>query len=70
MREEKQSLNIPERFRELWCILMHDSPMWPIHEEYQCRSCGRRYPVPWASDRHGLVRAPLVQSNPAEAVGA
>jgi hypothetical protein len=31
----------------LLCALMHDSPMWPIHGEYQCRTCGRRYPVPW-----------------------
>jgi len=36
------------KFGTLWCDLMHDSPMWPIHGEYQCRICGRRYPVPWA----------------------
>src|SRR5438128_5231673 len=35
----------------LWCTFMHDSPMWPIHGEYECRVCGRRYPVPWAGDR-------------------
>lgn len=35
---------------ELWCTVMHDSPMWPIHGEYRCRTCGRRYPVPWARD--------------------
>jgi hypothetical protein len=29
----------------LWCSLMHDSPMWPVHGEYQCRMCGRRYPA-------------------------
>jgi len=23
--------------------------MWPVHGEYQCRTCGRRYPVPWAA---------------------
>jgi len=28
-----------------WCSLMHDSPMWPVHGEYQCRACGRRYPA-------------------------
>jgi hypothetical protein len=33
----------------LWCDLMHDSLMWPIHGQYQCRACGRRYMVPWAS---------------------
>ena len=34
----------------LWCALMHASPMWPIHGEYQCRDCGRHYPVPWAAE--------------------
>lgn len=33
---------------DLWCRLMHTSPMWPIHGSYQCRECGRSYPVPWA----------------------
>jgi hypothetical protein len=32
----------------LWCDWMHDSPMWPIHDWYECRTCGRRHPVPWA----------------------
>jgi len=36
------------KFGTLWCDFMHDAPMWPIHGEYQCRICGRRYPVPWA----------------------
>jgi len=31
-----------------WCGLMHDSPMWPIHGQYQCRTCGRYSPVTWA----------------------
>jgi hypothetical protein len=29
----------------LWCSLRHESPMWPIHGQYQCRICGRRYPA-------------------------
>jgi hypothetical protein len=40
-----------ERFGAVWCDLMHDSPMWPIHGEYQCRTCGRHYAVPWAGNR-------------------
>ena len=35
----------------LWCDLMHSSPTWPIHGQYQCRTCGRLYPVPWAGNR-------------------
>jgi hypothetical protein len=31
----------------LWCRHFHDSVMWPIHGEYECRSCGRRHSVPW-----------------------
>jgi hypothetical protein len=28
---------------------MHGSPMWPIHAQYECRTCGRHFPVQWAS---------------------
>ena len=40
----------------LWCSLMHDAPMWPIHDHYECRDCGRRYPVPWAARQAAHVR--------------
>jgi hypothetical protein len=33
---------------ELWCDFMHDAPKWPIHGQYECGSCGRHRPVPWA----------------------
>jgi hypothetical protein len=26
-----------------WCTLMHDSVMWPVHGQYECRTCGRHY---------------------------
>lgn len=42
-----RSADRAERIAEIWCSLMHDSPMWPIHGQYQCRTCGRHYPVPW-----------------------
>ena len=31
----------------LWCKLTHKGTTWPIHGQYECRICGRRYPVPW-----------------------
>ena len=31
----------------VWCRTMHRRPMWPIHGEYECATCLRRYPVPW-----------------------
>jgi hypothetical protein len=40
-----------EKLGALWCDLVHDSPMWPIHGEYECRTCGRHYAVPWAENR-------------------
>jgi len=45
-----------EKLGVLWCDLMHDSPMWPSHGEYQCRTCGRHYAVPWAEQ--GPLPAP------------
>ncbi len=46
---EPGTITLRNKLNELWCDLMHDSPMWPIHGQYQCRGCGRRYIVPWAS---------------------
>jgi|HubBroStandDraft_6_1064221.scaffolds.fasta_scaffold537228_1 hypothetical protein len=45
-----------EQLGARWCGLMHDSPMWPIHGQYECRTCGRRYPVQWAGGGTSLMR--------------
>jgi acetone carboxylase gamma subunit len=37
-----------DRIRELWCDWAHAEPMWPIHGQYECRTCGRRHDVEWA----------------------
>src|SRR5271165_3475554 len=37
-----------KRLGDFWCVYMHNSPMWPIHGQYECLTCGRRQPVPWA----------------------
>ena len=34
----------------LWCLLMHDSPRWPIHGHYECGVCGRQYRVSWSEN--------------------
>jgi hypothetical protein len=31
-----------------WCSLVHDSPMWPIRQHYECRMFRRQYRVSWA----------------------
>jgi hypothetical protein len=49
MREATNGIGSLERLGEAWCALMHDSPMWPIHGSYECRTCGRHYPVPWST---------------------
>lgn len=33
------------RVDTLWCSLMHEEIMWPIHGHYECRTCGRSYPA-------------------------
>ena len=54
----RRALDAPLRSRlgALWCSVMHGAPMWPMHGTYQCRECGRCYPVPWAGER---VRQPV-----------
>jgi hypothetical protein len=36
-----------QRFGNWWCKLIHDAPSWPIHNQYECRTCGRRHHVLW-----------------------
>lgn len=48
----------------LWCAVMHESVMWPVHGEYQCRACGRRYPAfidapPARSRKAGALKAAM-----------
>ena len=33
--------------------------MWPIHGEYHCSICLRRYPVPWETQAEGLESKPV-----------
>jgi hypothetical protein len=51
---------------ELWCSLMHDAAMWPIHDHYECRHCGRRYPVPWGARQ--AAGGPHVPATPLSSV--
>jgi hypothetical protein len=36
---------LQSRIDTVWCGLMHESIMWPVHGHYECRTCGRRYPA-------------------------
>ena len=45
-----QNIDRARKLGSLWCVVMHDSPTWPIHGEYRCRTCGRQFPVPWAAE--------------------
>jgi len=53
-RQEAQDAGQIDRWGDLWCTLMHTSPMWPIHGHYECGTCGRRHPVPWAEESKSI----------------
>ena len=36
-----------DKLGNLWCVLMHDAPNWPIHGHYTCGVCGRQHSVEW-----------------------
>jgi hypothetical protein len=49
----------PSLFQRLgawWCRTMHDTPMWPVHGHYRCRTCARTFAVPWAGAAAEPVR--------------
>jgi len=54
-----------ERLGTAWCRVMHDSAMWPVHGQYECRSCGRHYAVPWAeaARRQRAIGTPVLVLN-------
>jgi len=51
------------RIADLWCRLMHTEPMWPLHGQYECRTCGRRYRVCWEEPSRAT---PRVNARPCE----
>jgi hypothetical protein len=51
-----------DKISELWCKIMHDHAMWPIHGRYICSDCMREYAVEWEHPRQEEERveyAPL-----------
>jgi len=46
--------------KAIWCEVMHDSAMWPIHGHYACRACGRLYRVPWTAKRESVLATDLI----------
>ena len=36
---------LQSRVSAKWCNLAHESVMWPVHGQYECRTCGRSYPA-------------------------
>jgi hypothetical protein len=58
MYRSEDERNWVESLGDVWCGLMHTSPMWPIHGQYECGVCGRRYLVPWGADDKVQAREP------------
>ena len=53
-----------ERLRDLWCKVIHNSLMWPIHGQYECRACGRRHSISWAAyDERTIGTDPAIFSD-------
>ena len=46
-----------ERLAASWCRLMYATLMWPAHGQYQCGSCGWRYPMPCMEPRSPVSEA-------------
>jgi hypothetical protein len=52
-----------QRLGSFWCRHAHSAVMWPIHGRYQCRICGRQFPVPFDTRAEASsLREPQTQS--------
>ena len=52
---KQESIFMWKRLGDVWCNLMHEQPMWPIHGRYECRICGRQHQVAWAEPQSGQL---------------
>ena len=59
-RDERSVRNEIEKLLVVWCHTMHNQITWPQKGQYQCKSCGRCYPVPWLERRIAPERAPAI----------
>jgi hypothetical protein len=59
-----------ENAGRLWCRLMHPSVMYGGGRSYQCRTCLRRYSVPWAPQPVVVERAGVNGATETEPVAA
>jgi outer membrane lipoprotein-sorting protein len=50
-----------ESLGALWCGLMHESVMWPIHGQYECRTCGRHFPALVEARTETRIEAPAIR---------
>jgi hypothetical protein len=57
-------LKIAEALANWWCANLHDAPMWPIHGQYRCRTCGRRQAVLWGRPTALAIEEGVPQSTP------
>jgi hypothetical protein len=48
---------------QIWCRAMHKQTRWPIHGEYECSVCFRRYRVPWEPKTAGAQPAHLKRAH-------
>lgn len=55
----EQNFEFTQMIGRVWCRVMHDSPMWPIHGHYQCGACGRHFPVRWADAQPNTLMSKL-----------
>jgi len=63
MLAQRNRLTLWQKLGRIWCSLMHSSTTWPIHGEYCCQRCGRRFSVPWA-DSFEFERSAIMPRRP------
>jgi hypothetical protein len=54
---------LTQRLGRAWCRTMHKRALWPIHGEYECATCFRRYTVPWEMEARDAKPKPRNRKN-------
>jgi len=54
---------------EVWCNLMQEQPMWPVHRRCECQTRERQYSAAWAEPEASQQQRPVARDRSVRRAG-